>query len=479
MDKKILITLVAIFTILYSVNLVLAASVSVASVTIPSTANQGDSFTLSASISGSGATGVSATLSLPSGITCTPTSSQSVSLSSSGTGTASWSCTGNVAGDYTNRITVSVSGTDSSTGGSLSGSTQTGLKILSPASLAASSTTKSGSVIFTIGVNNAGDLDTTYTVSTSCGSATCTAPSGAQSISGNAVKSHDITVSGSAGTYTATATITGNGQTVTTSQSVTIAAAQAEAAAAAAAAATAGGPTPGVKVTLQKGKATITIPSIAAAKSAVVQINKTEDVAFRQISIFVKNSVNNIQVTVTKLADKPATVTQTVTGNVYHYIQVDKNVSDENVNLTAIRFEVEKSWISANNINESTIALQRYANDAWNKLQTTKMTDDATTILYEGLSPGLSVFSITGDAKAAAAPAEQPPAAEQPPVETPSEIAKKVAAKGRTWIAILVVIVIAAGVVFFLVKKNVIKLGGMVPKKSASWDDLKKKYSKR
>ena len=480
MDKRLLITVVAIFTILYGVNLVLAASVSVASVIIPSSSNQGDSFTLSASISGSSATSVSATLSLPSGITCTPTSSQSVSLSSSNTGTATWSCTGNVAGDYTNKITVSVSATDSSTGGSLSGSTQTGLKVLSPASLAASSTTKSGSVIFTIGVNNAGDLDTTYTVSTSCGSAACTAPSGTQSISGKAVKSHDVTVSGSAGTYTATATITSaNGQTLTTSQSVTIAAEQAAAAAAAATASTAA-VVPGTKVTLQKGKATITIPSVAAGKAAEVNINRIEDIAFRKIIISVANAVNNIQVTVTKLDAKPTTITQEVSGKVYHYIQVDKvNVTDANINQTIIRFEINKTWITGNNVNKSAINLFRYT-DKWDKLQTSEISDDGQNILYEAISPGLSVFAIgSGDVAApAAAPTPAPtPAAEKPPEEKATGL---VPTKGRTaLIIILVLVVAAAGVVFFLVKKNVIKLGKIAPKKGSNWDDLKKKYSKR
>jgi len=462
MNKKIIIALVAVFTVLFSANIALAGSLSIASITIPSSTNQGDGFTLSASISGSDATSISGTLSLPSGITCSPTGSQSISLGSSNTGTTSWSCTGNVAGDYTNKITVSISGTDtssSSSGGGLSGSQQTGLKILSPASLAASSTTKSGSVIFTIGVNNAGDLTTTYTVSTSCAGATaCSAPSGTQSISGNAVKNHDVTVTGSAGTYTATATITAaNGQTLTTSQSVTIPAAQAVEEAVAAAAA--GGPTPGVKVTLQKGKATITIPSIAAAKSAVVVINKTEDVAFRQISIFVKNSVNNIQVTVTKLADKPAAITQTVTGNVYHYIEVNKtNITDVNINLTAIRFEVEKSWLTANNINKSTIALYRYSDNVWNKLQTTEMIEETTTVLYEAISPGLSVFAISGEVKAAAPTAEQLPTEEKPPEEKVLPVIP-VKGKGGFLVTIVVIIAVIAGVVFYLMKKNVIKFG--------------------
>ncbi len=230
-----------------------------------------------------------------------------------------------------------------------------------------------------------------------------------------------------------------------------------------------------VKVTTAKGNATIIIPSIAAGKSKVVKINKTEDLAFRQIEVFVKNSVNIIQITITKLPDRPATITQEITGKVYHYIQVDKNVSDTSVNQTVIRFEVEKSWISTNNINKSTIKLYRYENSAWNKLQTSELSEDSTTITYEAISPGLSVFAI--GAEATSTTTEQPTTTEQQPTEEKKGITE--ITKGKSWIILLVLIVGGiAGVVFYLVKKNVIKLG-KVPLRKSNWDDLKKKYSRK
>lgn len=230
-----------------------------------------------------------------------------------------------------------------------------------------------------------------------------------------------------------------------------------------------------VKVTTAKGNAVITIPSIAAGKSKVVKINKTEDLAFRQIEVFVKNTVNTVQITVTKLADKPATVTQEITGKVYHYIQVDKNVSDTSVNQTAIRFEVEKSWISTNDINKSTIKLYRHENNTWNKLQTSELSEDSTTITYEAISPGLSVFAI--GAEAAGVTTEQPITTEQKPIEKEEGVSK--ITKGKSWIILLVVIIGGiASAVFYLMKKNVIKLG-KVPLRKSNWDELRKKYSRK
>lgn len=203
------------------------------------------------------------------------------------------------------------------------------------------------------------------------------------------------------------------------------------------------------KVTTEKGKATITIPSIVLGKSADVSINKTEDMSVKSIEIFVKNSVNNIQIIITKLADRPASITQSVTGKVYHYIQIDKtNITDADVNKTKIQFKVEKNWTSANNINESTIALNRYADNVWNKLTTTKLTDDTDYFYYEAESPGLSVFAITGEEKVAAVPTTTPtPTTEEKP--TPIVSVSKAVKKVPIWLYIIFILAIVSATLFF------------------------------
>lgn len=243
---------------------------------------------------------------------------------------------------------------------------------------------------------------------------------------------------------------------------------------------TSGATTPGVKVTLQKGKATITVPSIAAGKSATIDITKTEDVAFRKIIISVANAVNNIQVTVNKLADKPATITQEISGKVYHYIQVDKNVSDAAVNQTIIRFEVNKTWITENNVNKSEISLLRYT-DKWNKLQTSEITDDNKTVLYEAISPGLSVFAIGVETVAVAQPTVEQPATEEKKEEgTPPPATEQVKRNAWKIVVIVVAFVIVVAGAIILNKKGIIKLSKILPvKKKSNWEDLKEKYSRR
>jgi len=469
--------IIAILGVMLLSSTALAAVSSVSTVLSTTRATTGTSVTATTTVTATGSeSGSIQLICSPSGTTISDPSSgqyQGVSLSTTPTsktftftaGTANtYTCNGQSGGVsdtapptivFVNPSALTVTGTPTSKSVSASGDSFTLTANIQNSQ--ASAITTSYSLSLPSGYSSSGD-STSTTITVSAGSTT--------SLTWN------VTTGSSSGTIT----LSLGDNTNAFSSSVTVPAATTTTTTAAAAAAA--GATTGVKVTTQKGKATITVPSIAAGKSATVDIAKTEDLAFRKVVVSVKNSVNNIQVTVTKLADKPATITQEISGKVYHYVQVDKNVSDADVNQTAIRFEVEKSWISANNINKSTITLFRHENNAWNKLQTTELSDDANNILYEAISPGLSVFAIASEAKIAApvaAPAEEK-AAEKPAEEKPAapiEAAKK--SRGML-VTIIIIVVIAAGVIFMLVKKNVIKLGTTLKKKENNWDELKRKY---
>jgi len=147
------------------------------------------------------------------------------------------------------------------------------------------------------------------------------------------------------------------------------------------------------------GKAVIYIPSIAVAAKANVTIQKTEGIDFKEISITVINKVNAVYLTITKLDAKPAETPALV--NVYRYIRVvPENIEDADISEAKIKFKVNKSWINTNNIDEDTVALQRYTAQ-WNKLTTTKLSEDTDFVYYEAETPGFSFFSITGEEEAA------------------------------------------------------------------------------
>ncbi len=133
-----------------------------------------------------------------------------------------------------------------------------------------------------------------------------------------------------------------------------------------------------------------------------MSINKT-GLDFTQIQVEVKNRANDVRLTITKLATQPASVVHNVTGRVYQYVEIDRsdNINDTNIQTASIKFKVNNTWISGNNIDKNNVYLNRYANNQWNRLSTTMVSEDANYTYYSTVTPGFSVFVITGEAAAA------------------------------------------------------------------------------
>jgi PGF-pre-PGF domain-containing protein len=132
---------------------------------------------------------------------------------------------------------------------------------------------------------------------------------------------------------------------------------------------------------------------------AAVSMNITKTgLDFSQIEIKVKNQANEVSIKVEKLAGQPAEVTHTVVGKAYQWIKITPaNLNETNIETAKIRFKVNQSWISDNNVDPATVALNRWESDHWSKLPTTKLSEDTTYVYYESQTPGFSVFAITGE----------------------------------------------------------------------------------
>lgn len=86
------------------------------------------------------------------------------------------------------------------------------------------------------------------------------------------------------------------------------------------------------------------------------------------------------------------------TGTVYQYINISTN-SPYFVKSVEITFKVDKSWLTKNNIDESTIALNHYVDGKWIALPTTKLRETTTEVVFKATSPSLSLFSVTGQSR--------------------------------------------------------------------------------
>ncbi len=68
-----------------------------------------------------------------------------------------------------------------------------------------------------------------------------------------------------------------------------------------------------------------------------------------------------------------------------------KNIADPIIN-----FQVERSWVNENHIDECSIRLNRYNEGQWDPLVTDKIYEDTEYLYFEAETPGFSPFAITG-----------------------------------------------------------------------------------
>jgi PGF-pre-PGF domain-containing protein len=85
-------------------------------------------------------------------------------------------------------------------------------------------------------------------------------------------------------------------------------------------------------------------------------------------------------------------------GRIYRYVEIAKtSAGGGDTAKVNISFKVNNTWISANSIDENKVYLNRYFNNSWARLATSRTDRDSNYTHYMSESPGLSVFAITGE----------------------------------------------------------------------------------
>jgi PGF-pre-PGF domain-containing protein len=154
-----------------------------------------------------------------------------------------------------------------------------------------------------------------------------------------------------------------------------------------------GGTGGGTTTTTKKGVSTSKVWSVMSKGANVMKIRKVE-IGITELIINVKNSVNNVEITVTKLDKKPASITGSIRGTVYKYIEITKKqLKTADINNAEIKFKVEKSWLTNNNADEDDVVLNRYTTK-WEELTTTKTGSDSDYVYYKAITPSFSYFAI-------------------------------------------------------------------------------------
>jgi S-layer protein (TIGR01567 family) len=123
-----------------------------------------------------------------------------------------------------------------------------------------------------------------------------------------------------------------------------------------------------------------------------------------------KTNAGYIAATVEVLKDTSSLVSVAPSGKVYQNMNIWVGTSgyatENNIANPVIGFKVAKSWITENDIDESTIKLNRYSSGVWDQLPTTKADEDGSYIYFSSETPGFSPFAITGDERSSTAVAD-------------------------------------------------------------------------
>ena len=202
---------------------------------------------------------------------------------------------------------------------------------------------------------------------------------------------------------------------------------------------------------------TRSVYSVSAGSTAKFDFTLS-DVPVYLISFDVSNSVRNARVTVSNDSERPSGVSEDYDGPVYNYVTVSKsNVADSLVSDLTINFNVDKDFVSDNDVSGDDVVLMRYVGGGWVETDMRLISSAGSVYSYEALSDGFGYYVITLKAASLVEVVSEPsPVLAEPEVEELPEL-EDVVPEGpdRNWvlytmIAAIAVIVLIGGVAVFV-----------------------------
>lgn len=207
---------------------------------------------------------------------------------------------------------------------------------------------------------------------------------------------------------------------------------------------------------------TRTFSNIAADSENTYRVSKADSIGVDALIFTTTEALENVKVAVTKLAEKPSSVSQTPEGGVYRYFEIDAPKLVGKLKEARIQFIVTTKWMEDNDYEPEHIRLARFADGSWRELTTSIINEETSKVYYEAISPGFSYFAIIAKKSAeeeapasnVTAPAETPIAPELPPT-TPAEEAKESSIVKTLFIVIGILVVLFLAVLGYR-KKHVL-----------------------
>jgi PGF-pre-PGF domain-containing protein len=132
-------------------------------------------------------------------------------------------------------------------------------------------------------------------------------------------------------------------------------------------------------------------------KTLVINVTQFDpEQIVKTITLIFKEPVLGISLTIFYLKEKPPEVAKpSDTPLLYFTISTHLNML-KNIEKAVLTFSVEKKTVNEKNIDEKTIILNKFSEDGWEKLSTTKIAEDEKFLHFKAESLGLYHFVVTG-----------------------------------------------------------------------------------
>jgi PGF-pre-PGF domain-containing protein len=119
--------------------------------------------------------------------------------------------------------------------------------------------------------------------------------------------------------------------------------------------------------------------------------------AVSEVGVTVGATTTNLEIRATKvtnLSSGVTPITTVMTGDLYQYVEIKTtNLANENIKSAYVKFQVNKSWLAAQGASADAVALYRWTTK-WDKLETTKLSEDSNYVYYKAITPGFSIFAV-------------------------------------------------------------------------------------
>jgi len=146
---------------------------------------------------------------------------------------------------------------------------------------------------------------------------------------------------------------------------------------------------------IARAPVTVAIGAFVAGENSSVDLSEN-GLPVQGLTFAPAASVENVSFSARVFESRPENVTEPSSIAVLSYLELTTTAPSESISSATINFAVERSWLEENGLAEDAIVLLRWADNGWENLPTTFTRRSETHAFYDAITPGFSVFAITG-----------------------------------------------------------------------------------